>query len=42
MATQFAQRQSWQGIRFRPRRLANGNFFVRHVCWGSLYAFRAA
>ena len=28
---EFAQRQSWQGIRFRPRRLAHGNFFVRDV-----------
>ena len=31
MATQLAQPQSWEGIKFGPRRLAHGNFFVRDV-----------
>jgi catechol 2,3-dioxygenase len=29
--TQLAEPQSWQGIRFGPRRLAHGKFFVRDV-----------
>ena len=29
--TQLAEPQSWQGVRFGPRRLAHGNFFVRDV-----------
>jgi len=31
VATQLAQPQSWEGIKFGPRRLAHGNFFVRDV-----------
>ncbi len=31
MSTQLAQTQLWEGIRFGPRRLAHGNFFVRDV-----------
>lgn len=31
MGTQLARPQSWEGIRFGPRRLAHGNFFVREV-----------
>lgn len=31
MITQRARSQSWEGIRFAPRRLAHGNFFVRDV-----------
>jgi catechol 2,3-dioxygenase len=31
VGTQLAQPQSWEGIRFGPRRLAHGNFFVRDV-----------
>lgn len=31
MGTQLAQPQSWAGIKFGPRRLAHGNFFVRDV-----------
>jgi catechol 2,3-dioxygenase len=31
VVTQIAQPQSWEGIRFAPRRLAHGNFFVRDV-----------
>jgi catechol 2,3-dioxygenase len=31
VGTQLAEPQSWEGIRFGPRRLAHGNFFVRDV-----------
>jgi catechol 2,3-dioxygenase len=31
MGTQLASQRPWQGVRFGPRRLAHGNFFVRDV-----------
>lgn len=31
MTTQPVRSQSWEGVRFGPRRLAHGNFFVRDV-----------
>jgi catechol 2,3-dioxygenase len=31
MSTQLAQPQAWDGIRFGPRRLAHGNFFVSNL-----------